>query len=487
MEKKAQLQKNVKLLPHQEEAVNKFLQAGGNQIFAHGVGSGKSITSIGAVERSGAKKALILTPASLQKNYIDSIHKFVEPEGQKKYKVMSYQKFRMAPEKFIKEEKPDIMVVDEFQNQRNPKSLSFKSLQNVRRQVPKFIGLSGTIANNSPNDVFPLTYLASSGKVPFKSQQDFEKRFVASRKEYPKGIIKNIFARLTGRFGEKKVLKNTEQIRKQIHPFVHKNIPTKEFLSKFPKKEFVNIDVPMTREQEKRYKYFEKKELGPIDRWLIHNDLPPKLKDRQKFFSRLSTMRQISDSPTIASTGKIKDPFTSSGKMQAAFGNLKKHLSSDPRHKALVYSNFTRSGLGSMEDILKKNKIPYAVFSGDIKRKQRNQNLTDYNAGKIRTLLVSPSGAEGLDTKGTTLLQNLEPHWNPSKMDQIYGRAARYKSHENLPEPMKKVRIEKYRSTLKPSFIDRLKGKKFKPSVDHYIYHRAEEKEELNRQLNELL
>ena len=62
-------------------------------------------------------------------------------------------------------------------------------------------------------------------------------------------------------------------------------------------------------------------------------------------------------------------------------------------------------------------------------------------------LLVSSSGAEGLDLKGTKSIQLAEPHWNNSKIDQVIGRGIRYQSHAHLPAEERKVRVMKYYST----------------------------------------
>lgn len=485
MRKKAALQKNIQLRPHQEKAINKFMASGGNQIFFHGLGSGKTISSIGAVEKAEAKSPLILTPAALQKNYTDTIKKTVTPDSQKKYNVMSFEKFRMNPEKWVNEYKPDMMVMDEYHRSKDPKSLTWRSLQKVRPRIPKFLGLTGTVVQNFPEEVFPLANIVSGGKVPVQNKKQFEQKYTENKKVYPKGIG-GLIARVTGRYGEKKVLKNPDQLKKQLNPYIDKNTPNQEFLSNFPKKEFKDIQVPMSKEQQKRYDYVMKHELGPIDRWRIKHDLPPKSKDMKSFASKLTKIRQVSNSPTILSK-TLKDPLEVSPKIKTQVLNLKKHLDSDPQHKAFIYSNFTRGGLDSVESGLKKYNIPYGVFSGDKKKKEKNQTIEDYNKGKLRTLLISPSGAEGLDLKGTTLEQILDPNWNPAKEQQVIGRGARFKSHIDLPLEKRKVEIERYSSTRRPNFFQKLIGKKPSTAIDQYIRHRANEKEQLTTQLNNLI
>ena len=486
MRKIAALEKSVKLRPHQDAFIKKYLNNNGQQIAYHGLGSGKTITSLGAVEKSNSKSALVLTPAALQKNYTDSIQKFVTPKDRAKYHVMSYEKFRMNPDKYVDEYKPDTMVVDEFHRDKDPKSVSYNAIKKARPRIKNFMGLTGTTIQNTPNEIFPLLNLVSNKDNKLLNGKQFEEKYIKKEKVYPKGIS-GIYARLTGRFGEKKVLTNTADLKKQIAPYVDKNVPTKEFLSNFPKRIEKDIEVPMTGEQEKRYNYFMSKDLGFIDRWRIKHDIPPKARDAKNFFSKLTHSREVSNTPAALSEGNIKDPIKSSGKLTVAYKDLAEHLKANPLHKAMVYSNFTESGLSPFQQALEHDKIPYGVFSGKVKRKAKNQDVADYNTGKKRVLLVSPSGAEGLDLKGTTLEQNIDKSWNPAKNEQVIGRAIRFKSHDALPPEMRKVEVRNYYSTIKPGFFRRLFGKKPTPTIDQYISHRAKEKQELNNQFDELL
>jgi SNF2 family DNA or RNA helicase len=484
MRKKAALEKTLKLRPHQEDFINKYLQQGGRQIAYHGLGSGKTITSVGAVEKSNSKSALVLTPASLQKNYSDTINKFVTPNSRNKYHVMSYEKFRMNPNKYMDTYKPDTMVVDEFHRDKDPKSVSYNAIKAARPRVKHFMGLTGTTVQNTPNEIFPLMNLVSGENKKVPSLKEFENKYTEKKKVYPKGFS-GLIGRLTGRYGEKKVLKNEKELKKQINPYIHKNVPTPEFMSHFPKQEVKDIDVPMTHEQEKKYNYFMKKDLGFIDRWRIKHDIPPKAKDSKNFFSKLMHAREVSNTPAVLSNKKM-DPIQSSGKLTSSYKSLSQHLKAHPLNKAMVYSNFTESGIHPYEEALKRDNIPYGVFTGKVKRKAKHQDVADYNAGKKRVLLVSPSGKEGLDLKGTTLQQNIDKSWNPAANNQVIGRAARYESHSALPPEMRKVKVENYYSTIKPGFIKRLFGKKNSPSIDQYIAHRAKEKQNLNDQFDKL-
>jgi superfamily II DNA/RNA helicase len=136
--------------------------------------------------------------------------------------------------------------------------------------------------------------------------------------------------------------------------------------------------------------------------------------------------------------------------------------------------------------LLTDAKIPFGESTGEINDKVRNQLVKDYNENKLKALIVSSAGGEGLDLKGTRLVQILEPHFNNEKLKQVIGRAARYKSHAALSPEKQKVLIQHYLSTLNPSVIEKSLFKK-PTSTDEYLQNLADEKEKLNEEFIKLI
>ena len=54
---------------------------------------------------------------------------------------------------------------------------------------------------------------------------------------------------------------------------------------------------------------------------------------------------------------------------------------------------------------------------------------------------VKNIGGEGLDLRGTKNVVILDPTWNETGLQQIIGRAIRYKSHSHLPPNERKVNV----------------------------------------------
>ena len=123
--------------------------------------------------------------------------------------------------------------------------------------------------------------------------------------------------------------------------------------------------------------------------------------------------------------------------------------------------------------------IPHAVFHGGLSKGEKANLVNAYNSGKTPVLLVSSSGAEGLDLKGTKSIQVTEPHWNNSKIEQVVGRGIRYKSHDHLPEAERKVRVMKYYTVHPKPFLfgDR------EEAIERYMQNMSDMKSDLGGQV----
>ena len=60
---------------------------------------------------------------------------------------------------------------------------------------------------------------------------------------------------------------------------------------------------------------------------------------------------------------------------------------------------------------------------------------------KIKVVIISMTGSEGIDFKNLRQLHILEPWYNLSLIEQIIGRAVRNCSHKNLPFSKRNVEI----------------------------------------------
>ena len=54
----------------------------------------------------------------------------------------------------------------------------------------------------------------------------------------------------------------------------------------------------------------------------------------------------------------------------------------------------------------------------------------------VKLLMITSSGAEGINLKNTRFVHIVEPYWNMVRPEQVIGRARRICSHQDLPEEL---------------------------------------------------
>jgi len=69
----------------------------------------------------------------------------------------------------------------------------------------------------------------------------------------------------------------------------------------------------------------------------------------------------------------------------------------------------------------------------------------------INTLMISASGAEGIDLRNVRYVHILEPYWHPVRIEQVVGRARRICSHQDLPPDLRTVEVFLYLMVYSPT------------------------------------
>jgi hypothetical protein len=137
------------------------------------------------------------------------------------------------------------------------------------------------------------------------------------------------------------------------------------------------------------------------------------------------------------------------------------------------------------------NLVPRAVVEG------LNQlGLTTNKLGEtIKVLMITASGAEGIDLKNVRYVHIVEPYWHPVRIEQVIGRARRICSHSSLPVELRTVQVLLYIMELSEEQItgemsinlrlnDKSKLDNTTPfTTDQTIYEIANIKEDINSQL----
>lgn len=108
----------------------------------------------------------------------------------------------------------------------------------------------------------------------------------------------------------------------------------------------------------------------------------------------------------------------------------------------------------------------------------------------IKLLMISSSGAEGLDLKNIRQIHIIEPYWNNVRIQQVIGRGIRVCSHMDLPLEQRYVELFMYITEMteeQAKLYQTLTLKDKKETTDETILKIASRKEELINQLLELI
>lgn len=466
----------TQLQPHQQRVIDRLSNQQG-LVVAHGLGSGKTLSSIAAAEVLGLPTA-VLVPASLQANYQKEVDKHTDVPPPDMH-VSSLQRAILRGEKELPE--VGLLIIDEAHRVREPNTKGYKVMSKAKAE--KRMLLTASPVYNRPSDIAALVNIAAGNKLLPADKGSFDAKYVKMETVNPSWFAKTFRGIKPG---ERPVLTNTKELGAVLKKWVdfHENPKGEHFAERI--NEFVH--VPMSEQQQDTYDAL----LDAAPAWLkykVKQGLPPSKQEAQLINSFLTTQRQVSGSIKPFVEGMTPDEAVPhAAKANEAFKRFKSKLKSNEQHKAVVYSNYLEAGIEPYEMLLKKSKIPYGVFTGKVKKKERDQMITDYNEGKLKALLVSSAGGEGLDLKGTRQIQILDPHWNNEKIEQVIGRGIRYKSHDHLPKGQRKVHVERYLATQRPGFLRRLLGLKDPDqTADQYLTMLSKDKSALNDQLRSLL
>ena len=133
--------------------------------------------------------------------------------------------------------------------------------------------------------------------------------------------------------------------------------------------------------------------------------------------------------------------------------------------KVLDFNGYAKYGI---DNDLKK----YAIYSGVEDELEKKETLKVFTSNEnkhgkfIKILLVTSSGAEGLDLKNIRQIHIMEPYWNQMRIEQIIGRGIRRGSHLSLSPAERNVEVFRYFSIFPKNNISLSKDK---VSTDQHI------------------
>lgn len=461
-EKLGELQ--TELQPHQQRVVDRLREQDG-LLAIHGLGSGKTLTSLAVAEDQGLP-ATAVVPAALQGNYKKEIQKHFEPGTAPKIDVASMQGTA------LRGKPPDTgtLVVDEAHRLRDHTTLGARIMG--RSQADKRLLMTATPFYNHPSDIAVPLNIAAGYKALPTDPQEFERRYIQ------RDIVNPSFGqRVLDGVGPGEVAhvnpRRREELANTFKQWVDYH-PNSENDPRFPRTREETVNVDMTPQQLEVYDGL----LGKLPPWVsakIRAGLPPSKQESRQLNAFLSAARQVANT----TRGFAPNQTPQEPKIQAAVKDLQQMLRANEQAKAVVYSNYLDSGLNPYAEYLNKAHIPYGMVTGELNAAQKAQLVEQYNNNKIKALLVSSAGGEGLDLKGTRMMQLLNPDWNQARSEQVEGRGIRFMSHEHLPEDQREVLIKRYIAQRPKTVFNELGLSSRGQAVDEYLTMLGQNKQNL--------
>ncbi len=336
-------------LPHQKEAIEKLL-ANDKYILADDMGLGKTTSAIIASLESGAKKILIICPASLKINWQREIENYSDKktlivEGRKwgstfNYYIINYDIVKNyhsteTPEigqentNLIANEKFDLAIVDEAHYISNTTAQRTKLINDILKNIPKVWLLTGTPMTSKPINYYNLLRIVNSNVT--LNWQGYVKRYCGG---YQFTVNKKKIWNTNG-------ATNLDELRMRTKNLVLRRMKTD--ILDLPDKIITPIFLDL------KSTYYDEE----LEDFLRITSESKNKESLSVTINRLMKVRQIISQEKIDYTCEIIDRCLEQGK------------------KVIVFTNFTMS-LDMLHEKYKKNSV---VLDGRMSKEKRQQSV----------------------------------------------------------------------------------------------------------------
>jgi SNF2 family DNA or RNA helicase len=395
-------------MEHQKVAIEKLL-ANDRYILADDMGLGKTTSAIIASMESGAKKVLIICPASLKINWQREIENYSDKktlivEGKKwgstfDYYIINYdiiknyhsmESVALGEEirQPILKEKFDLVIIDEAHYISNPTAQRTKLINDIVDKIPKVWLLTGTPMTSRPINYYNILKIVQSPIA--LNWQTYVKRYCGGYQFTVNG--KKIWN--TGG------ATNLDELRDRTKNLVLRRMKTD--VLDLPDKIITPIFLDLKST-------FYDEELEDFMR--ITNDNKNK-ESISITINRLMKVRQVIAYEKVEYTSEIIDRCLEQGK------------------KVIVFTNFTMT-LDMLHEKYKKNSV---VLDGRMSKEKRQQSVDRFqNEDKIKIFISNIiAGGVGITLTSAEVVIMNDLSFVPAHHSQAEDRAFRYGQKKNV-------------------------------------------------------
>ena len=461
------------------------------------MGMGKTRTAISVILSTIDKNIIIILPKSLQKNMeetYDFIKKEVHIDMKQKLNFVSLDAYNSSHQ--LKEIESGIdnsvIIIDEAHNffraiiNGTEKSNAHKMYNQIMyAKNIKLLFLTGTPISKNPFEIVPcINMLAGKDILPINYDNFFNLYVDMVNKE----ILNRSY--LANRLMGMVSYMSVSELSKDMFPIELPTIISKVEMSKYQYQKYL-----IAREKEEL-----DKKTNVFSKSKIVNLSIPKQGNSSSYYVRSRTVSnyiEIDNNEVFDVSDVTVDNSPKMDLITKRLLNL--------NGLALVYSQFVntnglkqlalflnKAGFSEYDKRDKNDNPKYIFYTGDTPLKTRNKIISVFNSDKnkygdiIKVILISKTGAEGLDLKNVRETHQIEPYWNLSRNNQIKSRAIRYGSHLALPENDRTVQPYVYISIANKYIWNKLTERESK-TIDEVFYDNSIETDRITGKFNKLL
>ena len=392
------------LLSHQIEAVQKLVE-NKKYILADDMGLGKTTSTIVAALESGAKKILIICPASLKINWQREIENYTDrsvyiSEGKNfsqehDFVIINYDIIKNFHDVKKKSDSKilgtnfDLVVVDEAHYIKNGQAQRTKLINDLVKKVDRLWLLTGTPMTSRPMDYFNLLSLVDSPVA---------KNWMAYAIRYCGGYQFNAGGRkiwnVTG-------ASNLEELRDRTSGLTLRRL--KQDVLDLPDKIITPVYL---RLKSKQYEEV----MGDYYNWYEKN--PDESKSLTVQFTKLTQVRQVIAEEKVIQTIELAENIIEQGK------------------KVIIFCNFTNS----LDRIIQHFGKTAVRLDGSMSKPERQNSVDKFQEDDKVKVFVGNIKAAGVGitlTAGEAVIMN-DLSFLPSDHSQAEDRAYRYGQKNNV-------------------------------------------------------
>lgn len=391
-----------------------FAACRGRVVLADDMGLGKTIQALAATEllrcRKGIERVLVIAPASVKYQWKTEIEKFTDRTAQvidglllrrkamyasPSFFTLSSYELVLKDIRYMQELKPDLIILDEAQRIRNWTTATARTIKQLKSRYA--LVLTGTPLENKLEELFSVVEFIDGRRLGPAF------RFVEEHR------MKDEHGRLTGYRG-------LDRIHKQLAPVLLRRT-RQEVLKELPERTDQIFRVPLTSQQAEPY--FEQSDILArlIHKWEQQGWLSEI--DQKRILCCIQNMRMLCNSTFLFDKTTHYSP-----KLQE-FREILTDLTVEKNRKVVVFSEFERMTFLAGEE-LRKLGIEFVSLHGGVPSRQRAALMQKFrNDPACKVFLSTDAGGVGLNLQAASAVVNLEPPWNPARLEQRIGRVHR--------------------------------------------------------------